>query len=142
LEVDGCDGCVECPTIQPTSDIFCQIQLTVNAQFVQALVIECNPALASTPLATADKDMLIASLRFPIWPYNSNIIAGDKLQTTTRFVLNKPQLAIRILGEFFLGGLIIEGSLILKPGLILEGSNIGLAVLLLSLGSEMCLASQ
>jgi hypothetical protein len=96
---DGCDICVECPTIKPTSAIFCQIQFTVkNAQFVLAPVIECNPALASTPLATADKDMPIAKLGFPVWPCNSNILMGNKLETTTYFVLNTPQLVIHVLG--------------------------------------------
>jgi hypothetical protein len=109
---------------------------------VPALVIECDPTLASTPLATADKDMLIASLRFPIWPYNCNILMDDKLKMTTCFVLKKPQLLVRILGEFFLVVSSSKGSLILKPRLIIAGSKKGLAVLLLSLGSEMSLASQ
>jgi hypothetical protein len=59
----------------------------------------------------------------------------NKLATATCFVLDKP-LAVRMLGEFFLGSLIIEASLILKPGLILEGSKKGMGILLLSLVSR------
>jgi hypothetical protein len=51
-----------------------------------ALVIECNLMLAGTSLPIADKDMLIATLRFANWPYNGN----NKLEMTTCFVLNKP----------------------------------------------------
>jgi hypothetical protein len=106
------------------------------------LVTECNPAKTREPLATVDEDMLIASMRFPILPYNSNIITGDKLQMTTCFVLNKPQLVVRVSGELFLGHLVIKASLILKVGLIVEGSNMGPAFFVSSLFSEMSLAIQ
>ncbi len=107
-----------------------------------ALVNECNLALTGTPLATVDENMLIISMRFPIWPYNSNIITGNKLQTTTCFVLNKPQLVVCILREFLLGCLVIKASLVLKSLLIVAGSYNGLDILLLSFGSEMFLAFQ
>ena len=66
------------------------MQFTVNAQFMTALMIECYPMLAITPLATADNDVLITSLRFPSWPYNGSITMGVELKTATGFVLNKP----------------------------------------------------
>ncbi len=54
-------------------------------------MVKRHPALASTPLPTADEDMIVTVLWFPIWPHNSNILMRDKLQTTTGFVLNKKQ---------------------------------------------------
>ena len=107
-----------------------------------ALVTKGNPAATRTPLSIADENMLVATLRFPIWPYNSKILVGDKLVIAAGFVLNKPGLVVGIVGKLLLGGLIIKASLILKAGLIFEGSNIGLALLLLPLGSEKFLAFQ
>jgi hypothetical protein len=107
---------------------------------VTTLVTEGNPVKTRAPLATVDEDMLIANMRFPIWPYNRNIITGDKLQTTTCFVLNKPQLVVRVSGELFLGRLVIKAGLILKVGLIVAGSNMGPAFLVSWLFSEMTLA--
>jgi hypothetical protein len=103
-------------------------------------MIECNPRLASTPIASADKDMFIASLRFPIWPYDCNILMDNKLKTRTTFVLNKPQLVVRILGEFLLSGLVVKASLILKSRLIVVVSYNCVDIPLLSFGSEMFLA--
>ena len=106
------------------------------------LVTECNSAKTRAPLATVDEDMLIASMRFPIWPYNNNIIAGDKLQTTTCFVLDEPQFVVRVSRELFLGRLVIKASLILKVGLIDPGSKMGQAFLISLLFSEITLAVQ
>jgi hypothetical protein len=64
---------IEGLAVQPTRGILCQLKLAVNAQFVSALMIKCNPTLASTPIASADEDMFVASLRFPIWSYNGNV---------------------------------------------------------------------
>jgi hypothetical protein len=107
-----------------------------------ALVTKRNPAATRTPLSSADEDMFVATLRFPIWPYNSKIRVGDELEMATGFVLNKPELVIGIFGKFLLGSLIIKASLFMKAGLILERSNVGLALLLSPLGSEKFLAFQ
>jgi hypothetical protein len=58
-------------------------EFTVNTQFMWTLVVVCNPALASTPLAPTDQDMLIANLWFAVWPDDGHIIMDDKLETAT-----------------------------------------------------------
>jgi hypothetical protein len=74
------------------------------------LMIERKPAFTSTPLPTNDKDI----------PDKSIILMGDKLETASCLELNKDLLVVCILGQLVLGGLIIKGILILKPGLVLR----------------------
>jgi hypothetical protein len=62
---------------------------------------------------------------------------SDIPQTATVFVLDKKQLVICIMRQLFLCGLIIRASLILKPRLVVPGSNESLSIFLLSFGSEM-----
>jgi hypothetical protein len=81
--------------------------------------------------------MLMTILRFAMRPDYSIVFMQNKLETTACFVLNKEQLVVSILGQLLFGCLIIEGILILKPGLVIHGCNKGLAVLVLSLGGEM-----
>jgi hypothetical protein len=95
---------------------------------VTALVLECNPGLTTTPVFTLDDDMLGTILRFTIRPNNSCILPCNIPKTATVFVLDKKQLVIYIMRQLFLCGLIIRGGLILKPRLVVPGSNESLSI--------------
>jgi hypothetical protein len=96
-----------------------------------------NLALATIPLPTLDDNMLGTILRFTIPRNNSHILVSNIRKMATIFVLNKNHLVVCIMRQLFLCGLIIRGSLILKPILVVPGSNESLSIFLSSFESEM-----
>jgi hypothetical protein len=140
--VEGQDTAAQSLAIQPLSAIFCKAEFTQDAQFVTALVLECNSMLTTTPMSTLDEDMLGTILSFTIWPNNSPVLMRDIAKTATAFVLDKKQLAVCIMRQLFLCNLIIRGRLILKLRLAVPGSNESLSIFLSSSGSEMGLPSK
>jgi hypothetical protein len=96
-----------------------------------------HPLVATTPLASLNEEVFVTILRLPIPPDSGTTkLNGEILKMLTGFVFNKKkQLVICKMRQFFLGSLIIRGGLVYKPGPVPQLLHIGLAVILLSLGT-------